>query len=197
VARDLGAAALACLAGGAGAASGRVLLDFTTLGEFSEPFTYSNCGVAVRGSAQINMNPASGGPGLAVAGGEDGSFDSGETLDVAFAEPAIGVAYQMSSNFYVTVAGGVEFDLDAFGSGDVADVGSAHIETDQPGVDLSDFFDDAPLSGFEIVSSAGGSDGQQLGSVTWRLPEPGYAASGFATVATLACLVRRRRPAGS
>jgi hypothetical protein len=39
VARDLGAAALACLAGGAGAASGRVLLDFTTLGEFSEPFT--------------------------------------------------------------------------------------------------------------------------------------------------------------
>jgi hypothetical protein len=162
------------------------------------------CGVTLSGSNTLSVGGvgAPGGGGVGVVGGVGGgqpdrTIDNGETLDVAFAEPAIGVAYQMSSNFYVTVAGGVEFDLDAFGSGDVADVGSAHIKTDQLGVDLSDFFDDAPLSGFEIVSSAGGSDGQQLGSVTWRLPEPGYAASGFATVATLACLVRRRRPAGS
>lgn len=355
VARALSAAAVAWLAAGAGAASGRVVLDYTTVGEFRQPFSYENCGVAVRGSAEINVNSSLGGPGIAVAGGNDESFDSGETLrfsfgdasgqavtatdisyvasvapgpsdgdavpaeisieafgpgnvslgvqafsgtdevsvsaafggmpiesfvmtaspdsvriervayqpvpgttiavqwtfggayqrdpielcgvtlsgsntlnvgglgaaggsgvgviggngggqpnqtidtgetlTVAFAELETEVAFHMSSFFFVTAAGGVEFDLAAFGAQDVS-LGTVHLKTDVGDVDVSGSFAGAALSRFVIESSPGGMDGEQLGSVSFRVPEPGGTASGLAalaSVAALARLVRSRR----
>jgi hypothetical protein len=348
--RGLAVAALAWLA--ATPAAARVVLDYTTVGEFSEPFTYYNCGIGVRGSAQINVNASSGGPGIAVAGGNDGSFDSGETLafqfwddvsqvqvtatdvsyvasvapgpsdgdavpaelsieafgqgnvslgvqafsgtseqsisaafggapiesfvmtaspdsarieriayapapgtaitvqwanagayqggqietcgltlsgsntlnvgglgapggggvgvvggtgggqpdqtidtgetlEVAFAEPASAVAYHMSSSFYVTVAGGVAFDLAAFGAQDVP-LGTVHLKTELTSVDVSPLFSDTPLSRFVIESSPGGSDGQQLGSVSF-VPEPARAAGELAALACALGLARLAR----
>lgn len=356
VARFLPAAALAWLGATASAASSRVVLDYTSVGEFSERFTYSNCGVGVRGSDDMNVNAASGGPGIAVAGNEAGSFDggetltfefwddvadervtatevayvasvapgtsdgdavpaelsieafgpgnvslgvhafsgtseqsvsvafggapiesfvmtaspdsvriervayapapgtairvqwtnggtyereqielcgltltgsntlsvggigapggqgvgvvgglggtqpdgtidTGETLEVAFTEPATQVAYHMSSFFFVTIVGFVEFDVAAFDAQD-APLGSVHIQTAVGDVAVSDSFAGDPLSRFVIEASPGGSDGQQVGFVSFLVPEPGGGASGLAALALVAALgrlARRRR----
>ena len=360
MAQCLAGAALVWLAATSGAASARVLLDYTTVGEFSEPFSYYNCGIAVRGSAEMNVNASFGGSGIAVDGGNNGSFDggetltfqflddvageqvtatevsyvasdapglsdgdavsaelsieafgpgnvslgvqafsgtgeqsvspafggmpiesfvmtaspdavrieriaylpapstaitvqwpyggayqraqidlcgltlsgsntlsvgglgaaggggvgvvggvgggqpdktidTGETLEVAFAEPATGVTYHRSSFFYVTVAGGDEFNLAAFGAGDVS-LGSERLLTDASDIGVSQLFGGAPLSRFVIEASPGGTDGQQLGSVSLLVPEPGPAASGFAALASaagLARLARHRRGASA
>lgn len=355
VARRLAGAALVWLAATATPASGRVVLDYTTVGEFSEPFSYYNCGIGVQGSAEMNVNASFGGPGIAVDGGDNGSFDggetltfqfldvvagqvtasdvsyvvsdvpelsdgdavpaelsieafgsghvslgvhafsgtgeqsvsaafggmpiesfvmtasadairieriayvpapgtamtvewtyggayqgqqlelcgvtllgsntltvgglsdpgsggvgveggvggnqpdrtidTGETLQVAFAQPVAGVVYHRSSFFYLTVAGGDAFDLVAFGAGDES-LGSEHLVTDASDIDVAQLFGAVPLARFAIETSPGGTDGQQLGSVSFLVPEPGRTASGLtalASAAGLACLARHRR----
>ena len=359
VARLLPAAAVACLLAGAGGADASILLDYTKVGEFTQPFAYSNCGVSVRAfadatlntSADMNVNAASGGPGIAVAGHEDFSFDggealdfefwddvaderssatdvsyvasvapgtsdgdavpaelsieafgvgggslgaqafsgagersisaafggaaierfvmtaidpvriervayapaadtgitvqwtnggafeseqielcgvsldgsdtltvggpdspggqgvgvmggfggtqpdrtieSGETLEVAFAEPATGVAYHMSSFFFPTIVGFLAFDLAAFDAQD-APLAPVQVQTDVGDMDVSGLFGDVALSRFVIEASADGQDGQQFGSVSFQVPEPGSLASGLAGLGSIAALARLR-----
>jgi hypothetical protein len=121
-------------------------------------------------------------------------IDSGETLEVAFAETATGVAYHQSSNLFVTLVGGVEFDLEAFDAGD-ASLGTEHLLTDVTDIDVSALFGDVAISRFVIEASPGGTDGQQLGSVTFAVPEAGRVASGLAGLGSAVALARRRQRA--
>ena len=155
------------------------------------------CGVSLDGSNTLTVGGLANGDGVGVKGGFAGSqpdalIDSGETLEVAFAEPATGVAYHQSSNLFVTLVGGVEFDLEAFDAGD-ASLGTEHLLTDVTDIDVSALFGDVALSRFVIEAGPGGQDGQQLGSVTLVVPEAGAVASGFAGLASAAALARRRR----
>jgi hypothetical protein len=159
------------------------------------------CGVRLDGSNTLATGEEStpGGPGVGVLGGfgggqPDRTIDSGETLEVAFAEPASGVSYHRSSFFYVTVVGGDEFDLAAFGAADVP-LGSAHLLTDAGDIGVSPLFGNAPLSRFVIETDPDGQDGQQLGSVTFRAAEPSGVAGVLAALASTAMLSRigRRR----
>src|SRR5262249_14597479 len=128
------------------------------------------CGLALTGSNTLYVGGlgAAGGGGVGVVGGFGGgqpnqTIDTGETLTVALPEAEGEVAVHMSSLFYVTVNGGAEFDIAAFGAQD-APLGTVHIKTDQGDVDVSGSFGGARISRFTIESSPGGSDGEQLGS---------------------------------
>jgi hypothetical protein len=179
-------------------APGTVIQVQWTFGGALEAEQIELCGVRLDGSNTLATGEAStpGGAGVAVLGGFGGgqpnrTIDSGETLEVAFAEPANGVSYHRSSLFYVTIVGGDEFDLAAFGDGDVP-LGSAHLLTDASDIGVSPLFGNVPLSRFVIETDPDGQDGQQLGSVTFQAPEPGGVVSGLAALACAAGLATRR-----
>jgi hypothetical protein len=159
------------------------------------------CGVSLDGSNTLTVGGLANGDGVGVQGGFAGSqpntlIDSGETLEVAFAEPATEVAYHQSSNLFVTVVGGVVFDLDAFDAGDVS-LGTEHLVTDSTDIGVFALFGDVPLSRFVIEASPGGQDGQQLESVTFVVPEAGDAAGGLAGLASAVAIAQRRRRSAS
>jgi hypothetical protein len=154
------------------------------------------CGVSLDGSNTLTVGGLANGDGVGVKGGFAGSqpdtlIDSGETLEVGFAEPATEVAYHQSSNLFVTLVGGVVFDLEAFDAGNVS-LGTEHLLTDSPDIDLSALFGGEALSRFVIGASPEGQDGQQLGSVTFVIPEAGGVASGIAGLASAVAIARRR-----
>ena len=160
------------------------------------------CGVALTGSNTLYVGGlgAAGGGGVGVVGGIGGgqpnqTIDTGETLTVSLPEAETDVALHLSSNFYLTVDGGAAFDVAALGAQGVS-LGTAHVKTDQLDVDVSGLFSDAPIGSFTIESSPGGSDGEQLGSVTFRVPEPDGTASALAAAASMSLvgLAQRRRP---
>jgi hypothetical protein len=155
------------------------------------------CGVTLTGSNTLTVGglgaPGGGGVGVqeGFGGGQPNStIDSGETLEVALPEPASGVSYHRSSFFYVTVVGGDEFDLEAFDAAD-ASLGSVHLLTDLSDVEVSQLFGNAPISRFVIETDPDGQDGQQLGWVTFQVPEPCAGASLLAALASAAALGRR------
>lgn len=154
------------------------------------------CGVTLVGSNTLSVEGHFAG-GVGVVGGfgggqPDTTIDTGETLEVAFAEPRSDVAFHMSSYFYVTIEGGVEFDIEAFDAQDLS-VGSVNLKTDVSDVPVSDSFGGATLSRFVIESSPGGDDGLQVGFVSFLVPEPGVAVGGLAALGTVAGIARVAR----
>src|SRR5262249_1700189 len=115
-------AVLGCLAG-AVPAGARIELDYTTVGTFSQQYFYENCGVSVRGSAQMNVNPAAG-PGIAVAGGDDASLDDGETLTFQFFDALSPQPATATDITYIASAasggGSAAISIEAFDSGNVS-----------------------------------------------------------------------------
>ncbi|HSD28301.1 MAG TPA: hypothetical protein VLL75_13450 [Vicinamibacteria bacterium] len=157
------------------------------------------CGLTLTGSDTLSVGGlGAGGGGVGVVGGSvssdpDHVIDSGETLEVAFPEPTRQVAYHMSRLDFLTIVGFVEFDLDAFGAQD-APLGSAQIQTGVGDVGVSDLFPGDPISRFVIEASPPGTgDGQQVGFVSFLVPEPGSGASGLAALACVAALARSAR----
>jgi len=162
------------------------------------------CGVTLTGSNTLATGEETtpGGSGVGVLGGfgggqPDRTIDSGETLEVAFAELASGIVYRRSTFFYRTIVGGDEFDVAAFGEGD-APLGSTHLLTDEFEVPVSQLFGEVPISRFVIETDAAGQDGQQLGGVYLEAPEPGGVAGALAALGATAALARLAgRKAGS
>jgi hypothetical protein len=176
-----------------------ILVQWTNGGAY-QGAQFALCGVTLTGSNTLTVGgivaPVAGG-GVGVLGGLAGgqpnrTIDTGETLEVAFAEPATGVAYHRSSFFFLNVAGGDEFDLEAFDAADVS-LGSEHLLTDSSDIDVSAPFGNEALSRFVIETDPDGQDGQQFGSVSFQVPEPGSLASGFAGLGSAAGLARFRR----
>lgn len=178
MARGLATAVLAWLAATGAAANGRVVLDYTLVGEFSEPFFYNNCGVGVQGSNDLNVNAALGGPGIAVEGGNAGSFDGGETLSFRFFDDVAQELVTATQVSYVaSVAPGTsdgdavpaELSIEAFGPGTVSLGVEPFSGTGEQSVSAA--FGGAPIESFVMTASP---DSVRIERIAYA-PAPGTA----------------------
>ena len=163
------------------------------LGTFQTDAVFELCGVSFSGSNRLHFNHQN---GVGVAGGldpPDGDMyvDSGETLQIALAQPVPTVSYDIGGS--LSDGNPVDFGVEAFDANG-GSLGTTLVSSHTFSVVVSDLFPGQLISRFVIHSDPDGHFAQAPLQITFPAPEPGTdAAAGGVLIALGAIALRRAR----